>query len=566
MNTRRLTLLATAAALLGCRAQQQAAVRLDEPDAVVARFAGGEIHRREIADAVTSRVTALPVPSDQGRREAVRTVVERRARIALLYRQAIDAGLDRSEEAKTRIAARQARLLAERWLAGHTASVHAEAGRVEAELQRRAALNDNQQHRSFHHIFLRAASTDGAARTAAEKTMATIRAHLAEGRSFEDLARQYSDSVTARAGGRIDWTASRDLHPAVSKVVFALSPGQLSEVVKSKDGLHLFRVDEVRGAPQRTAAELRRQVTEELDREAVQAAVTAARDEAFDSSKVVIDAPALARAADHPETDLAHVDGSAIRAGDLALLRRVWPLFAALPPERVLREMVADRVLAARLRADGLLADMQGALAEAARNELVSIRREQLMADIDTKPTEAEVRAFYEHNRDTTIGLRDHFVDVLFFAQTGKDVGSVYAEGERITKALRNGVSFEQVLRDSSVRPGVVAQRNLGGLRLEQVQTESNRIHDALVNLVPGEVSAPLYVSEPRLFLGEKEPVVSGPGVIFVRLARVAPTPFPVVEQEIRETLSKQKERAGIAEIQRQLDQQARVEILAPLG
>src|SRR6186713_934009 len=79
-------LMMVALALTGCReAPDAVATPAADPNAVIARYAGGEIRRSEIQAGVERRLQAVPPPvAPEVRRDIVRKVVERRVRIATM--------------------------------------------------------------------------------------------------------------------------------------------------------------------------------------------------------------------------------------------------------------------------------------------------------------------------------------------------------------------------------------------------------------------------------------------------------------------------------------------------
>ncbi len=59
------------------------------------------------------------------------------------------------------------------------------------------------------------------------------------GRPFADVAAEFSEDATAPHGGRLGEVGRGQLLPAVDDALFALVPGQTSEVVESSFGFHL---------------------------------------------------------------------------------------------------------------------------------------------------------------------------------------------------------------------------------------------------------------------------------------------------------------------------------------
>ena len=63
------------------------------------------------------------------------------------------------------------------------------------------------------------------------------------GRSFEDLAKDYSDGPEAKNGGSLGVMTRGSLLPQIEEIVDRLSPGEIGPVVESPVGLHIIRVD-----------------------------------------------------------------------------------------------------------------------------------------------------------------------------------------------------------------------------------------------------------------------------------------------------------------------------------
>lgn len=97
-------------------------------------------------------------------------------------------------------------------------------------------------------ILIRPKGPDDVAR--AESLARELDRRLDAGERFTDLAKTYSDGPGAAEGGLVKTVKQGDLLPEIEKVVFSLKAGEVSGVVKSPLGFHLFMVEEV--VPQRT--------------------------------------------------------------------------------------------------------------------------------------------------------------------------------------------------------------------------------------------------------------------------------------------------------------------------
>ena len=73
-----------------------------------------------------------------------------------------------------------------------------------------------------------------------------IVAKLKRGASFEDLSAQYSLAPNAKKGGDIGYVSHGELPKMFEDEIFALSPGSVSNVIRTESSFHIFKVDERR--------------------------------------------------------------------------------------------------------------------------------------------------------------------------------------------------------------------------------------------------------------------------------------------------------------------------------
>jgi parvulin-like peptidyl-prolyl isomerase len=91
-----------------------------------------------------------------------------------------------------------------------------------------------------------------------------IQGYLRGGKKFADLARKYSLSPDAKVGGDLGFFAQGTMPPEFDAVLFKLSEGEVSDVVTTEYGFHLFKLLDKRAARKKDLSEVRAQVEERL--------------------------------------------------------------------------------------------------------------------------------------------------------------------------------------------------------------------------------------------------------------------------------------------------------------
>jgi len=151
------------------------------------------------------------------------------------------------------------------------------------ERQDGAASNARVVQTRASHILLR--PTPQLSEAQAMERLAGLRRQLQSGQaSFEALAREFSQDGSAREGGDLGWAEPGMFVPEFEQVMNALRPGEVSEPVVSRFGVHLIRVAERRERElgDREQRELvRAQLREQRAEDALEALVQDVRGRAF---------------------------------------------------------------------------------------------------------------------------------------------------------------------------------------------------------------------------------------------------------------------------------------------
>src|SRR5262249_31736701 len=119
------------------------------------------------------------------------------------------------------------------------------------------------------HILLKTEGKDEAAvKAKAEELLKQAKA----GADFAELAKKNSeDEGSAKNGGDLDYFGRGRMGPEFDTAVFAMQPGQLSDLVKTQYGFHIIKLIDKKVATTRSLAEVRQQINDQLAYERAQA-------------------------------------------------------------------------------------------------------------------------------------------------------------------------------------------------------------------------------------------------------------------------------------------------------
>src|SRR5437762_10172882 len=119
------------------------------------------------------------------------------------------------------------------------------------------------------HILLKTEGKDEAAvKTKAEDVLKQARG----GADFAELAKKNSeDEASAKNGGDLDYFGKGRMVPEFDAAVFAMQPGQISDLVKTQYGYHIIKLVDKKAATTRQLAEVRQQLTDQLAYQRAQA-------------------------------------------------------------------------------------------------------------------------------------------------------------------------------------------------------------------------------------------------------------------------------------------------------
>ena len=136
------------------------------------------------------------------------------------------------------------------------------------------------------HILVKLAADDEVAREAAQDRIATILKELQGGADFVTLATERSDAPGAPQGGDLGYFGRGQMVQPFEEAVFALQPGEISDVVETQFGFHIIRLDERREAQAVPVEEAAERISAYLTQGKLQSAVEDLVDELHANAEI----------------------------------------------------------------------------------------------------------------------------------------------------------------------------------------------------------------------------------------------------------------------------------------
>lgn len=126
------------------------------------------------------------------------------------------------------------------------------------------------EERKARHILLQLGSSADKSKDALMSRIEELQQKLRDGESFEELAREHSDDPgSAKQGGDLGWVATGEMVKPFEDALFAMSVGEVSEVVETQFGLHLILLEDVRAPEIASLDDKRSEFEQELKQDLI---------------------------------------------------------------------------------------------------------------------------------------------------------------------------------------------------------------------------------------------------------------------------------------------------------
>jgi peptidyl-prolyl cis-trans isomerase SurA len=97
-----------------------------------------------------------------------------------------------------------------------------------------------------------------------------VRALAADGKDFAKLVKEYSQGPAVDEGGDIGEIQPDQMQTEFAKAVADLKPGEVSQVISTRDGFHIIKIDKQTGDAHQPLAEVSESIKEKLYKEAME--------------------------------------------------------------------------------------------------------------------------------------------------------------------------------------------------------------------------------------------------------------------------------------------------------
>ena len=422
-----------------------------------------------------------------------------------------------------------------------------DAGQVAAKAAELAEEIRGEPLLNFQHVYFRLdRATTPRAKEMIRARARTVAAEAMAGADFPALAREHSNSADAAGGGLVVNARPSDLDPESRRVLAALAEDQVSPLVETRTGLHVFRLVRRLAPEPPTSQQLEIGARRLLQRKGF----AAAREALLEELRERIDADV--------ETSPWHI-GSWVLESEI--LDELMPEEAG-EGERGGELLIEHFLLAEEALRRGLeTPEMKADLARRSRRLLLALIFDQRRRAFDAEIAEETLRRFHEAQPSLFNEAEKTRLELIFVPQE-RDSFAAQQRSEGYVADLRAGASFAALARRVSKGKSADGGGDLGLLEPQQWARLGPAVSAAIPGLAVGEISEPIYCTD--RILGRDPELLRG-GFAILRVAeRIAERPrsFEEAADDVRRAYASERREELDRELRRQILDEAGFELL----
>lgn len=165
-----------------------------------------------------------PTFAAQMQPEQIEMLKQRFGRIYVAEKRAVEKGIDKKPAVKLQLMLQHARTVAQKYAMENLKSkMEATDAEIDAYLASHPEADVDKQNKAK-----------------AEEVLKRLRG----GEDFAKLAAEFGSDGTKDKGGDLGWFGPSDMDPDFSKAAYALKPGEISDVVQTRFGFHIIKLEE----------------------------------------------------------------------------------------------------------------------------------------------------------------------------------------------------------------------------------------------------------------------------------------------------------------------------------
>ncbi len=126
-----------------------------------------------------------------------------------------------------------------------------------------------EQVRARHILIQAGPEASDAEKNEAKKKIAEVEKKLNDDGDFSELAKEYSDCQSSEKGGDLGYFGHGQMVESFDKAAFALDPGEVSDVVESRFGYHLIKLEDKKPAGKKEFEDVKASIHQKLRQEKI---------------------------------------------------------------------------------------------------------------------------------------------------------------------------------------------------------------------------------------------------------------------------------------------------------